>query len=57
MSKGDEKYVFEKNDRNLYVFDCADDVEVMGAAFTLETIKSNERLYSKKQVEAARRVR
>jgi hypothetical protein len=57
VSKGDEEYVFEKNERNLYVCDCTDDVELMATAYNFETVKGNERLYTKKQVEAARRVR
>jgi hypothetical protein len=56
VSKGNVSYLFENDGRNLFVTDLSHDIYGEDC-YMIETIKQNERLYTKRQVEAARRVR
>ena len=56
VSKGDESYLFANDGRNLYTADLSEELPEV-AHFSVETVEANERLYTKKQVAAAKRVR
>jgi hypothetical protein len=56
VSKGDTSYILENDGRNLFVTDASSDLYNEGV-YSIKTIEDNERLYTKKQVIAARRVR
>jgi hypothetical protein len=56
VSKGDASYIFEHDGRNLFVTDASSDL-YNKEVYSSETIEDNERMFTKKQVMAARRVR
>ena len=53
--KGDESYTFANDGRNLFTCDVSD--EIACEVCCIETVAENEKLYTKKEVEAAKRVR
>jgi hypothetical protein len=56
VSKGNVSYLFENDGRNLFVTDL--NYDVYGEdCYMIETIKQNEQLYTRRQVDAAWRVR
>jgi hypothetical protein len=56
VSKGDASYIFENDGRSLFVTDASSDLN-NEEVYSIETIEDNERLHTKKQVMATRRVR
>ena len=58
VSKGDVSYRFTNTSgRNLFTTDVSSEILGEELAYDFETVEGNEKLYTKKQIEAAKRVR